>query len=209
MLKQFRVSCYMNSNQHQINRRNWITNFMYIITTRSRRMGKVMFLQVCVCSRGLPQYLVLDLFLGLWSQVFSAGGGGEVEVGGSTRYPGFWSEVPLWSLIPGPFRGGEVPHDPIIGPVQSPVQAGGRKYPSPVTGPTQGSAPGQLPPPPLPGQRYSPMPQESKFFLRGGRYASCGHARGFSCFFVDKRNRICKLHMDDFRRRWIRTEVWK
>ena len=56
-------------------------------------------------------------------------------------------------------------------PVRYPPAPGG--YPDP---PPPGGVPGQVPPPPQPGQK--------EYSLHGGRYASCVHAGGLSCYLL-------------------------
>ena len=81
--------------------------------------------------------------------------------------------VPTWGYpFPGP------------GGTPSQVQAGGTPFPGPVRGlgvppPGKGVSPcaGQIP-----GLGYTLPEQHSVYLLRGGRYASCVHAGGLSCF---------------------------
>ena len=138
----------------------------HLFTARIRSMGKVMFSHftgVCLFTRGYPS-------------------------------PRFFPR----SLVPGPFQG------------STPVVAGG--YPSPDHGVPRSQPKGYhqtgVPPPPdqdrteVPGQDRTEVPpppprriglghppppkteQQSEYLLRGGQYASCGHAGGLSCFLL-------------------------
>ena len=146
----------------------------YFITVRIRRMieGNV-FTGVCLLTGGggLPH--------GLCSQVPSL-------VSGSRPFPGRggipWSCY--WSCTK------SCPRSSLGGtPVLSLVLFGGRGDTPVLSLVLPGGTPGQGYRPVrigvLPSQDRGTPPQESEFLLRSGRYTSCGHAGGLSCFILN------------------------
>ena len=70
-----------------------------------------------------------------------------------------------------------------------PPQEGGTRTPSPLPGRGGGGVwvpPRGYPDPPQGGYpvRYPPWPGQKEYSLHGGRYASCVHAGGLSCFVI-------------------------
>ena len=107
------------------------------------------------------------------TQVWSPRGGTQVRYppGGGGWYPG---QVP-------PPGGTQVQYPPPRGVPRSGTPPGGGGYPGQVTPPGGGGGTRvRYPPPPRGGY---PVGQQKEYSLHGGRYASCVHAGGLSCFY--------------------------
>ena len=105
------------------------------------------------------------------------GGGGGVPGSGTPPPPGGGGTQVRYPP-PGGGGGGGYP-----GPVPPPPPGGGGGgVPGSGTPPPPRGYPGQVPPPP--GGGGTRVGQQKEYSLHGGRYASCVHAGGLSCFYI-------------------------
>ena len=154
-----------------------------IVTARIRRMGKVMF-SVCPHWGGGGGYPYPIMLCNISQNAMGQLGGGyparssrggvpcQVQLGGGTL-PGPGGGVPCQVQA-----GGGVPCQVQAGGVPCQVQPGGVPWP--------GGVPCQVQPGegvPWPGGGGTQSGQHREYLLHGGRYASCVHAGGLSCWF--------------------------
>ena len=173
------ISMHLHLTDHNAN----YVKFLFI-TTRIRRMRKVMVSQVCARStlgEGVPQ-----------SQVLSQVSGSRSFLGGypSPRWGLPQSQVGVTSVLAGgnPVPSGRYPSHR-WGSTPQPGQGWGTPPPSQDrTGvpPQPGEDRGTPPAPHRQDRTGVPTPspgQQNQYLLCGGWYASYGHEGGLSCFF--------------------------
>ena len=178
-----------------------LRTWLVIVTARIRRMGKVLFSQVSVCPHfgvGVPTFQLkgegIPTFQ-LTGETYLPANGGSTYLGQVPPLlprqvpPASKVGMPCPRQVPPQPRQITPPHTRYVNPPQSKVG---------ISSPSQGNYPPSkvgTPPPskvgtsPIQGRYHLPPPQHSEYLLRGGRYASCVHTGGLSCYICHDRSR--------------------